>query len=149
MADIRAQVLSLMRKAISKGQSRTSFLNEMKAQNLTYQNKQMLSDWAQLTDFNLKDGKLKNVRKDAYPSDKTVVTTDWAIQGEYMYKVKVTSRVKPDEPVTERFVNIVTDKPMTPRMIEQAVVEKWSEYEDYSAESLEDIIPWTAIRTTL
>ena len=149
MPEIRAKVMSLMRAAVRRGQSRTSFFRDMKAQELTYPRKVMVADWASITEFIAKDGAMRHVRKDAYPAEKTIVTTEWDIEGEYMYKVKVRSRLRPDEPVVERFVNIVTDAPMTPRMVEQAVVEKWAEWEDYTAEAIEEIVPWTAIRTTL
>ena len=141
--------MHLMRAAVRKGQSRTSFFRDMKAQGLTYPRKVMIADWSGITEFIAKDGTLRYVRRDAYPAKKTIVTTEWDIQGEYMYKVKVRSRLRPDEPVTERFVNLVTDAPLTPRMIEQAVIKKWAEWEDYTAEALEEIIPWTAIRTTI
>jgi len=149
MAEIRSKVMSLMRTAIRKGQSRTAFLRDMKSQGLTYPRKTMLADWSGISDFIAKDGAMRSVRKDAYPADKTMVTTDWDIEGEFMYKVKVRSRLRPGEPMVERFVNIVSDAPMTPRMVEQAVVEKWSEWEDYTKETLEEIVPWTAIRTTI
>jgi hypothetical protein len=121
----------------------------MKAKGLAYTRKIMFADWAGISEFIAKDGVLRHVRKDAYPADKSIVTTDWAIGGEFMYKVKVWSRLRPDEPLTERFVNIVSDSPMTPRMMEQAVILKWAEWEDYTAESLEQIQPWTAVRTTI
>ncbi|GAJ17323.1 unnamed protein product, partial [marine sediment metagenome] len=73
----------------------------------------------------------------------------YALSKEFMYKVKVESRLKPDVPMTERFVNIMSDVPMTGAMIEQAVTEKWAEYEDYTAEAIEKIVPWTAIHRTL
>jgi len=149
MADTRSKVLVLMRAAIRKKQSRTSFLRDMKTQGLTYPQKIMVADWLSISEFVAKDGVLRHVRRDAYPRAKSIVTTDWAISGEYMYKVKVTSRLRPDEPITERFVNIVSDSPMTPRMVEQAVVTKWAEWEDYTAETLEEVTPWTAIRTTI
>lgn len=149
MAVNKVTVMSLMRKALKAGQSRTSFFRDMKAEGLQYPRKQMVADWTQLSDFDLKTGKLTKVRRDAYPTDKTIVTTQWAIGAEFMYVVKVKSRLRPDEALTERNVNIVTDKPMTPAMIVQAVIEKWAEWEDYTAESIEEIIPWTAIRTTI
>ena len=153
MAEIRKEVMSLMRKAILAGQSRTSFLRDMKAKGLMYPRKRMVADWTQLTDFHAKTGALTRVRRDAYPADKTIVTTDWDIAGEYMYYVKVKSQLRPDEPITEREVSIVTDEPMTPRMIEQAVVEMWAEWKERDPERYEEelveAIPMTAIRTTI
>jgi len=149
MAIQRAKVMQMMRAAVRQGQSRTAFLKTVRAKGLQYPQKRMYADWALTTDFIAKDGVLVHVRRDSYPAKKTIVETDYDIQGEYMFKVKVTSRLSPTDKPTERFVNIVTDKNMTPAMIEQAVVEKWSEYEDYSAETIDTITPWTAIHTNI
>lgn len=149
MPEIRGKVMSLMRKAIVEGKSRTAFLRDMKAQDLMYVRKRMIADWSSLTDFHVKTGALTKIGRDAYPGAKTVITTQWDIAGEFLYVVKVKSRLSPDVPVTERNVNIVSDIPLTPRMIEQAVVEKWAEWEDYTAEAIEKITPFTAIRTTI
>jgi len=149
MATTRMKALHIMRAAIRQGKSRTATLRDIRSKGLQYTNKMMLADWANITEFVAKEGTLVHVRRDAYPAEKTVVETDWDIDGEYMYQVKVTSRLSPQEKPTERFVNIVTDQPMTPAMIEQALVEKWSTYEDYSAETLETITPWTAIHTNI
>lgn len=149
MAEIRAKVMSLMRRAIVEGRSRTSFLKDMKAQELMYVRKRMIADWSSLTERFAKAGALTKLGRDVFPGTKSTITTQWDIAGEFMYVVKVKSRVSPEQPVTERFVNIVTDAPMTPRMIEQAVVEKWKEWREEYREELEEITPYTAIRTTL
>ena len=149
MADTRAKMIHLMRAAVRSGKSRTAFLRESKAKGLSYTRKIMHADWATITDFVAKEGALVHVSRDSYPAKKTLVETEWAIEGEYMYTVKVTSRLSPQDKPTERFVNLVTDSPMTPRMIEQALIEKWSSYEDYSAQTLETITPWTAIHTNI
>lgn len=143
------KMIALMRVAVRAGQSRTAFLKAAKAQGLSYSRKIMFADWSSITELVAKDGALRHVRRDSYPATKTVVETDWDINGEYMYKVKVTSRLSPKDKPQERFVNIVTDSPMTPAMIEQAVIEKWSSYEDYAAQTLETITPWTAIHTNI
>ena len=148
MAAIRAKVMSLMRKALKAGQSRTAFLRDMKAEGLTYPRKTMFADWAQLKDFHDKEGTLAAVGRDAYPAEKNIITTAWDIDKEFMYQVKVRSRLRPEEPITERFVNIVTAKPMTPRMMVQSLVEKWVEWEYEPFEAVEELIPWTAVRTT-
>lgn len=145
----RSSVIMLMRAAVRRGQSRTSFLSDMAAKGLTYARKEMIVDWSSTTELIAKEGILRYVRKDAYPAKKTLATVEWDIEGEYMYKVKVHSRLRPDEPLTERFVNIVSDNPMTPTMIAEAVVEKWTEWEDYTAEAIEKITPWSAFRTTI
>lgn len=149
MAIKRAEVIALMRGAVRRGQSRTSFLKDIKARGLTYPRKLMLSDWGSITEQIAKDGVLRFVRRDAYPAEKSMAAVEWAIEGEYMYKVKVQTRLSPDVPIEERFVNIVTDKPMTPAMMEQAVIEKWAEWEYEPLEAIEQITPWSAFRTTI
>lgn len=147
MPAIRKAVMSLMRKAIVAGQSRTSFLRDMKAAGTTYPQKAMVADWTTLKDFHTKEGALSKLRKDVFPREASTVVTDWDMDAEYMYVIKVKTRIAPDQPITERFVDIVTDEPMTPRMMTQALVEKWVKWE--YEEIIEDIIPWTAIRTTI
>ncbi len=145
----RANVIALMRGAVRRGQSRTSFLRDMKVKGLLYPRKAMLADWGSITETIAKEGMLRFVRKDAYPAKKSMATVEWAIEGEYMYKVKVQTRLRPDVPIEERFVNIVSDEPMTPAMIEQAVVEKWSEWEYEPLEAIEQVVPWSAFRITI
>ncbi|MBA7635998.1 hypothetical protein ES703_43611 [subsurface metagenome] len=149
MAVLRAKVMLLMRAAVRRGQSRTSFLKDMRAKGLTYPRKVMLSDWGSITQEIAKDGVLRLVRKDAYPAKKSIAVVEWDMRWEYMYKIKVQTRLRPDAPIEERFVNIVTNEPMTPAMMEQAVVEKWSEWEYEPLETIEKIEPWSAFRTTI
>jgi len=149
MSLLRANVIALMRGAVRRGQSRTSFLADMKVRGLTYLRKDMLADWGSITEIIAKEGMLRYVRRDYYPAQKSMAAVEYAIEGEYMYKIKVQTRLRPDAPLEERFVNIVSDTPMTPAMMEQAVVEKWSEWEYEPLEAIEEIAPWSAFRTTI
>ena len=149
MSIVRAQVIGLMRGAFRKGQSADSFIWEMRQKGLGYRRTTMLSDWRAESGQHVKEGLMRFVRKDRYPAETSIADKPYKISREFMYKVKVESRLRPDVPMTERFVNIMSDVPMTPAMIEQAVTEKWSEYEDYTAEAIEKIVPWTAIHRTL
>ena len=149
MAVQRAKVMQMMRAAVRKGQSRTAFLKTVRAKGLQYPQKRMYTDWSHTTEFVAKEGMLIHVRRDSYPSSKTLIETDWDIDGEYMFTVKVTSRLKPTEPLKEHFVNIVTNQNMTPEMIEQTVTEKWGSFQDSGGEVLETVIPWTAIHTNI
>jgi len=109
----------------------------------------MLSDWRSVNQLETKKGLMRFVRKDRYPSKMAIAEVDWMLSKEYMYKVKVQSRLRPDEPITERFVNLMSDEPLTGAMIEQGVIEKWAEWEDYTAEAIEKIIPFTAVHRTV
>lgn len=145
----RAEVIGRMRIAFRRGQTQTSFYNEMKAKGLAYRKTDFFGDWRSVNQLERKAGAMQYVRKGYYPTAKAIAVVEWKISQEYMYVVRVKSRLQPELPITERKVNIMSDVPMTPRMVEQAVVEKWSEWEDYTAEAIEEIIPWTAVRTTI
>jgi len=109
----------------------------------------MLSDWGSESQLERKKDLMRFVRKDRYPTKAAIAQVDYKYSQEFMYKLKVQSRLRPDEPLTERFVNIMSDEPMMPGMVEQAVVEKWAEWEDYTAEAIEKVTVWSASQTTI
>jgi len=146
MSGVRAEVIALMRGAFRRGQSANSFITDMSAKNLSYRRTDMLADWRSVNELEVKEGLMKYVRKDYYPTEKTIAAVEWSLSQEYMYKVKVESRLRAGEPLSERFVNIMSDIPLTPGQVEQAVVEKWAEWEDYTAEALENLSVWTAVK---
>ncbi|GAI63950.1 unnamed protein product [marine sediment metagenome] len=73
----------------------------------------------------------------------------WETSKEYMYKVKVQSVLRIGESITERFVNIMSDVPMTPAMIETEVKERWGEWEKYTAEEITGLQVWSAVRKVM
>jgi len=149
MALERATVIQLMRGAFRRGQSASSFIWDMKERGLSYRRTDMLSDWRTINELEKKTGLMRFIRKDYYPAKQQMAEVEWLMSKEYMYKVQVQSRLKPDVPITERFVNIMSDTPMTSAMVEQAVTEKWAEWEDYTAEAIEKIQVWTAVHRTI
>lgn len=149
MGIIRAEVVALMRGAYGRGQSAGSFIRDMKAKGLSYRRTDMLSDWRSESHLQQKEGLLRFVRKDYYPTKAAMASVTWKLSQEYMYTIKVKSRLRPDEPIMERMVNIMADVPMTPTMVEQALIEKWSKWEQYTAETIEEIEPWTAVHKVM
>ncbi len=149
MAEKRAAVIGLMRGAFKRGQSASAFLRDMRAKDLTYRRTDMLGDWRSVNELERKSGAMRSVRRDYFPSNKAIAQVEWELSDEYMFKVKVQSRLSPGEPLQERFVNIMSDHPMTPAMVEQAVTEKWAEWEDYTAEAIENMVVWTAVRKVM
>lgn len=145
----RSQVIALMRGAYRRGQSGYSFIADMKARGLSYRRTDMLGDWRSVSKIEEKTGLMQYVRKDYYPSEAVMAAVTWKISREYMYVIKVESRLRPDEPVTKRDVNIMSDVPLTRAMVEQTVTEKWAEWEDYTAEAIEKMTVWTAVRKTI
>ncbi|GAI78339.1 unnamed protein product, partial [marine sediment metagenome] len=106
-------------------------------------------DWRSVAGLETKKDALKYVRKDRYPTEKVMASVTWALSKEYMYVVKVKSRLTPDVPVTERFVNIMSDVPMTPAMMEAEVEERWGEWEKYAAEEITRLQVWSAVRKVM
>lgn len=149
MGIVRAEVIGRMRKAFRVGVSASRFIADMKAEGLSYRRTDMLSDWRSVNELERKEGAMRFVRKDRYPTEKTLAAVDWAISKEYMYKVKVQSVVKIGEPIIERFINIVTDVPMTPAMVEAQVEERWGEWEKYEAEIITGIQAWSAVHKVM
>jgi len=149
MAIERAIVIAKMRSAFRTGLSASKFLSNMKAQGLSYRRADMLSDWRSVNEIEKKEGTLRFVRKDYYPTEKTIAAVNWETSKEYMYKVKTLSRIKAGEPITERFVNIMSDIPMTPQQLESEVQERWGEWERYAAEELVGVQSWSAVHRVM
>ncbi len=145
MPEPRARVISLMRKAFRKGQSASSFIQNMSAVGLSYRRTDMLSDWRSVNEVEKKEGAFRFVRRDYYPAKQSLAEVEWSLSQEYMYKIKVQSRLRPDEPVTERFVNIMSASPLTPAQAESEVEMAWGEWERYSAEEIVSLQAWSAI----
>ena len=145
----RSAAIGFMRAAFRKKQTVSAFREDMRRKGLSYRWTDMLSDWRTVNEIEAKKGLMRFVRKDRYPTKLAIAEVDWLLSQEYMFTVKVQSRLRPDEPEVERFVNLMSDVPMTVAMIEQGVTEKWAEWEDYTAEAIEKIIPWSAAHRTV
>lgn len=142
----RAIVIAKMRKAFRIGQSASSFLTDMKAQKLSYRRTDMLADWRSVNEIEAKKELLQYVRKDRLPSPKVLAKVTWDIKGEYMYVLKVKSRLAPDEPITERNINVVQDNLLTPAEIERLGWEMISEQSPKEIAKVVSITAFTAVQ---
>jgi len=150
MSITRMKVRQLMKAAQKRKQSASSFIWELRQKGLGYRRTIMLADWRTAGDIEAKTGLAQYVRKDRYPSAASLVVFETTKSiPEYMYQIKVKSIIHPDLPVDKQYVNIFSDVPLTPEQAEQAVVEKWAEWEDYTAIALEEPVLFTAYRTVL
>ena len=143
---IRSEVILRMKGAIAAGKSASAFVREMRAADLGYRRTDMLADWRSVGNIEKKGGLIKYVRKDYKPSPDLYADVEWNLSREFMYKIKVQTRLRPGEPLTERFVNIVRDTPMTPRELETEVIKQWGAWYPERREEIEQVIPETAIR---
>ena len=143
---IRAEVIQRMTGAIAAGKSAGGFLREMQAAGLGYRRTTFLSDYRSVSNVKKKEGLIRYVRKDYQPSPELYAEVDWRVSREYMYKVRVQTRIKPGQPIEERFVNILSDQPMTPRELETEVQKMWGSWYPERREEIEQVIPETAIK---
>jgi len=146
MAQVRKGVMSLMRKAITAGQSRTAFIKDMRAAKTMYLGRQMLSDWMFLKQEYQRTGALTRLRRDVRPGKASIIACDWRLSNEYQYVVKVQTRLSPEAPLGERFVRIVTDERMTSEMMEQHVIDHWRFFRSPKEEVLETATPWSVYK---
>ncbi len=135
----RAIAIKLIPNAFKGGMSASSFINQLRVRGLTYRRTNMLSDWRTVNNIEAKADALKYIRKDRLPSVRSMADVEWAYDKEYIYKAKTWSRIHPDEPLTERMVTFTSDKPLTPRQVEEQIATKWSAWERYIPEKVERI----------
>ncbi len=135
----RAIAMKLIPKAFKSGLSASSFINQLRLKGLTYRRSTMLLDWRTLNEIEAKKDVLKYIRKDRLPSIASMADVEWGYNKEYIYKAKTWSRIHPEEPLTERMVTFLSDKPLTPRQVEEQIATKWSDWERYIPEKVERI----------
>ncbi|KKM22951.1 hypothetical protein LCGC14_1620180 [marine sediment metagenome] len=135
----RAVAIKLIPKAFKGGLSASSFIQQLRLKGLTYRRTTMLSDWRTVNEIEAKKDVLKYIRKDRLPSIKSMADVEWAYDKEYIYKANTWSRINPDDPLTERMVTFTSDKPLTPRQVEEQIADKWSAWERYFPEKVERI----------
>ncbi len=145
MAIERSVVMLRMKSAIAEGMSASRFIRSMRAEGLSYRRTTTLSDWRSVSGVTAKEGRARYVRKDFRPTASVVADVTWDLSREYMNKVKVYVRTRPGEPITERFVNVMSDRPLTPREIEQMVLENLVEWADSIPGIVERVLPWTIL----
>jgi len=143
---IRAEVIHRMSQAIAAGKTATKFLSEMQSAGLGYRRTTFLADWRAEAGIEKQADAIKYVRKGYVPTTAIAEAAEWKLSKEYMYKMQVATRLQPGEPITTRFVNIMTDQPITIGEAEERVAEIWAEGEGYIREEITGIIPIAVIR---
>ncbi|MCP3678959.1 MAG: hypothetical protein GY782_01145 [Gammaproteobacteria bacterium] len=145
----RPTAILKMPEAIARGMTASSFLRSLQVKGLGYRRTSFFKDWANAKGTEQKKGRLRFVRRDRRPPMSAIADVEWDNNHAYMYKVRAWVRTSPDEPLTERFVNIVSDKELTPAEIEENVFERWSDWEKYAGEELERVQPVSGWHNTL
>lgn len=146
----RAEVILRAKGAFQQGLSASSFLADMKRQGLSYRRTDMLSDWRSVNELERKAEAFKYVRKDYFPSVKSIAQVDWDMAHEFMYKLKVQAQREPGQPLTEAYINIESDIPLTREMVEAKAWEMIGEQSPDKQKQVKRIIGTTAVqRVTL
>ena len=133
----RPAAIMAMPAALARGMSANAFLRSLKLTTGGYTRTKFLADWRSVGAIEARKDAFKYVRKDRRPSMKSMADVEWEMSQEYMFKVKARFRTGPDEPIQERFVNIPSDRPMTPAEVEAEVFDRWNDWEKYAGEELE------------
>jgi len=141
MAIERSIVIMKMRGAYKEGISASTFIEAMKAVGLSYRRTDMLGDWRSVNEIEKKADVLKYVRKDYLPTKAAIAEVSWKLSAEFMYKVRVQSRLSPTEPIGDHFVNIMQDRLMTPAEIEGLA---WSLVGEQSPKRIGEVVGVTA-----
>jgi len=142
----RASVIPRMKRALELGKSAGAFLREMQAAGLGYRRTTFLADWRNVGNIEEKEHLIQFVRKDYLPSPKFYAEVDWKMSREYLYKVRMETRIYPEKKWEKRWVNIVSDRPMTPGELETQITESWGGWYPERREDIRRIVPETAIR---
>jgi len=142
----RPEAILRIPDAIARGLSAEGFIRELKSVGASYRRTLMLSDWRSVSNIKVKEGLLRYVRKDRLPATKAIADVEWNFSQEYMYVANTWSRIRPDEPLISRRVNLMSDVALTPAEIEEQIYFRWTEgvWEKYIAEKLERVQVFSA-----
>lgn len=143
---IRAAAQLVIRESVSKKLSAAETIRQLRDKGLGYRRTTMLADFRNFSNIKKKEGLLRYVRKDYVPTAEIAQVKEWKLSREYLFNVRVRTRLNPGDPITERFVNVVSDRPLTPREIETEILAAWGKWYPERREQIEQIIPETAIR---
>lgn len=113
-----------MRAAIKAGLSFTRFYREAAGEPWRKRKTVMLADWRDVGQITKKKGLARFVRKGYVPAKYMAHVEAWAMSREYMYNVRCESILRPDVKPAIRFVNIMSDTPLTIEAIEREVWER-------------------------
>jgi len=145
----RAEVILRAKQAFQQGMSASSFISEMKEQGLSYRRTDMLADFRSVNELERKADAFRFVRKDYYPTERSMAQVEWSLEKEFMYKLKVQSQTEPGGEITERFVNITSDSPLTPQQVEEQAEEMIKRQSPKKQKEVIGITGWTALHRAI
>jgi len=144
MGILKAEISLRIKEGIKEGIPATRLYRELRAVGPVTRKTDFLAEYRRQTKTAKVEGLLRFVRKDRYPTTAIMASLAPEASAEFLYQVKVQSVLRLGEPITKRFVNIMSDVPMTPVMIEAEVEERWQQWEKYAAEEITGLQVWSA-----
>lgn len=145
----RSEFIARARIAVRKGMTQAAFMRQAQDQGYSLRRQRMQAEWRNVTGVEIKADRFKFVRKDRTPTAAVIAQVDWSLSSEYMYKVKILSRIRPGEPITERFVNIMQDRPLTPAEVEGLTWEMIQTQSPKLQAQVVSITPWTVLQRVI
>ena len=142
----RASAQLLIRSAAKQNLSAAETIRRLKDKGLSYRRTDMLADFRSAGNVESKTGLLRYVRKDYVPSGRVLAEVSWKLSREYMYKVQMEVRESPGAQPIVRHINLMSDRPMTPREIETEIESTWGTWYPEKRDEIVGITPITAVR---
>lgn len=123
MAAARSNVIARMRAAIKKEITASDFIATMKEKGLSYRRSDMLADWREVASIMKVESVVGRIRTGYIPIDRMAELKVWNMSQEYMYKVRSEQITATGKKLEPKYVNIMSDEPMTVEEIETAAWE--------------------------
>ena len=142
----RTGVYARIKSAMLKGWTASKWISAERKKERSYKESIMYSDWAEVATIIKHEGALARIRRGRVPIDRMAELEVWDMSAVFMYKVK-TERISPTgEELTPKYVNIMSDEPMTIEEIErEAFVRAFDQSPPEAGEEREFIVE-TAIK---
>ncbi len=142
----RASAQLLIKSAVKQNLSAAETIRRLKDKGISYRRTDMLADWRSAGNVEAKSGLLRYVRKDYVPSGRVLAEVTWKLSREYMYKIQMEVRESPGAKPVIRHINLMSDKPMTPREMETEIESAWGTWYPERRDEIISITPITAVR---
>lgn len=146
MGLLRAETLLRIKIAIKAGQGATATYFALRKIGKVTRKTDFLADFRMEAGIKKKEGLMRFVRKDRYPTSTAMAGLSKDASKEFLYKLKYRQVIRPGEPAEDMFVNLMSDVPLTPEMLEAEVVKQWGEMERYRPQSLTGLQVYSVFR---
>jgi hypothetical protein len=115
----RSGIEARIKSALKKGWSASKWIQSEKDKGRSYRRTDMLADWREVGNIKAREGLAQYVRKGYVPADRTVELKVWNMSKEYMYKIRSETITKTGEKLELKYINIMSNKPLTVAAIER------------------------------